>query len=128
MGYRSEVVLVVGKEVGPQFMVTMAKSAEARALCFADHDKMIKDYEEEGNILFAWNGIKWYEGYEAIDAITNFMDWCDSESVPHPDPEDGGTVDGDECYRFCLVGEAEDDNVTRGSGFWDVGISRSIEF
>ena len=128
MGYRSEVVLVVGKEVMPQFMVTMAKSIEARALCFGDHDKMIKDYEEEGNILFAWNGIKWYEGYEAIDALTDFMDWCDSESVPHPDPEDGGTVDGDECYRFCRVGEEEDDNVTRGSAFWDVGISRSIEF
>ena len=33
MGYRSEVVLVVGKEVMPQFMVTMAKSSDARALC-----------------------------------------------------------------------------------------------
>ena len=32
MGYRSEVVLVVGKEVMPQFMVTMAKSSDARAL------------------------------------------------------------------------------------------------
>ena len=57
MGYRSEVVLVVGKEVVPQFMVTMAKSAEARALCFANHDKMIKDYEEEGSLLFAWDAI-----------------------------------------------------------------------
>ena len=32
MGYRSEVVLVVGKEIMPQFMVTMAKSREARAM------------------------------------------------------------------------------------------------
>ena len=35
MGYRSEVVLVVGKEVMPQFMVTMAKSAAARSMCWA---------------------------------------------------------------------------------------------
>ena len=46
MGYRSEVVLVVGKEVMPQFMVTMAKSAEARALCFAEADRK-NDYEEK---------------------------------------------------------------------------------
>ena len=41
MGYRSEVVLVVSKEVMPQFMVTMAKSPEARALCWSEHDRMI---------------------------------------------------------------------------------------
>ena len=44
MGYRSEVILAVGPEVMPQFMITMAKSPEARELCWADHDEMIKDY------------------------------------------------------------------------------------
>ena len=33
MGYRSEVILAVGPEVMPQFMVTMAKSPQARELC-----------------------------------------------------------------------------------------------
>ena len=47
MGYRSEVVLYVGPEVMPQFMVTMAKSPQARALCFADADHTIKDYNGE---------------------------------------------------------------------------------
>ena len=47
MGYRSEVVLYVGPEVMPQFMVTMAKSPQARELCFADNDHMIKDYNGE---------------------------------------------------------------------------------
>ena len=38
MGYRSEVILAVGPEVMPQFMVTMAKSPQAREMCWADHD------------------------------------------------------------------------------------------
>ena len=127
MGYRSEVVLVVGKEVMPQFMVTMAKSPEARALCWGEHDRMIKDYGEKGNMLFAWNSIKWYDSYEGISAIEDFLDWCDSEDVPSQDAK-GERVDGDECYRFVRVGEELEDIEERGSGFWDVGVRRSIEF
>ena len=126
MGYRSEVVLVVGKEVMPQFMVTMAKSPEARALCFAEATRH-EDYEEKGNMLFAWDCIKWYDSYEEIRAIEDFLDWCDSEDVPSQDAK-GERVDGDECYRFVRVGEELEDIEERGSGFWDVGVRRSIEF
>ncbi len=136
MGYRSEVVLVVSKDVMPQFMVTMAKSPEARKLCWGDRDRMIKDYDGEGNILFAWRSIKWYDSYEGIRAIEDFMDWCDSEDVPVSDeqkaqdksPTPVTHLDGDQCYRFVRVGEDSDDNVERGSAFWDVYVSRSIEF
>ena len=126
MGYRSEVVLVVGKEVMPQFMVTMAKSPEARALCFAEATRH-EDYEEKGNMLFAWDCIKWYDSYEEIRAIEDFLDWCDSEDVPSQDAK-GERVDGDECYRFVRIGEEGEDIEERGSGFWDVGVRRSIEF
>ena len=126
MGYRSEVVLVVGKEVMPQFMVTMAKSPEARALCFAEATRH-EDYEEKGNMLFAWDCIKWYDSYEEIRAIEDFLDWCDSEDVPSQDAK-GERVDGDECYRFVRIGEEVEDIEERGSGFWEVGVSRSIEF
>ena len=126
MGYRSEVVLVVGKEVMPQFMVTMAKSPEARALCFAEATRH-EDYEEKGNMLFAWDCIKWYDSYEEIRAIEDFLDWCDSEDVPSQDAK-GERVDGDECYRFVRIGEEVEDIEERGSGFWDVGGRRSIEF
>ena len=126
MGYRSEVVLVVGKEVMPQFMVTMAKSPEARALCFAEATRH-EDYEEKGNMLFAWDGIKWYDSFEEIRAIEDFLDWCDSEDVPSQDAK-GERVDGDECYRFVRIGEEVEDIEERGSGFWDVGVRRSIEF
>ena len=126
MGYRSEVVLVVGKEVMPQFMVTMAKSPEARALCFAEATRH-ENYEEKGNMLFAWDGIKWYDSFEEIRAIEDFLDWCDSEDVPSQDAK-GERVDGDECYRFVRIGEEVEDIEERGSGFWEVGVRRSIEF
>ena len=48
MGYRSEVILVVGKEVMPQFLVTLAKSGETRALCYHSTSKYIQNHEEEG--------------------------------------------------------------------------------
>ena len=81
MGYRSEVILAVGPEVMPQFMVTMAKSPQARELCWADHDEMIKDYcGTKGAFLFRWTGIKWYDRYECVQAIQDFMDWCDTTS------------------------------------------------
>ena len=118
MGYRSEVVLVVGAEVMAQFMVTMAKSTEARSLCFGDA-QMVKNYQETGSILFQWDYIKWYEGYEAIDALSDFMDWCDAE-------ED---VDGSaEHFRFVRVGEEASDFVCRGFGFDDVSVERGISW
>jgi hypothetical protein len=117
-------------------MVTLAKSAEARAMCFAEHDKMIKDYDGEGNMLFAWDGIKWYDSYEGIAAIADFLDWCDSEDVPVSDeqkaqdksPTPVTHVVGHECYKFVRIGEELDDNEERGCGFWDVGVRRAIEF
>ena len=136
MGYRSEVVLVVGKEVMPQFMVTMAKSSDARSLCFAEADQRHEDYDGKGNMLFAWSCIKWYDSYEGVAAIQDFLDWCDSEDVPVSDeqkaqdksPTPVTHVGGGDCYRFVRVGEELEDIEERGSGFWDVGVRRSIEF
>ena len=115
MGYRSEVVFVVAKEVMDQFLVTMAKSPQAREMCFGEADKRIKDYDGEGNILFNWHSIKWFEGYEEIDAIVDFMDWCD-----------GDEHEAVNFYRFVRIGEDSDDNVHRGWGFQDIYIERSI--
>ena len=92
MGYRSEVVFIVAKEVMPQFLATLAKSPEARALCFGETNMRVNDFCGTGNILFNWNGIKWFEGYEEIDAIVDFMDWCDAE------------YSADDHYRFVRIG------------------------
>ena len=123
MGYRSEVVLVVGKEVMPQFMVTMAKSVEARSMCWGDAERVM-DYNEEGSILFRWDYIKWYDSYEEIRAIEDFMDWCDGEEIE----VEGDTHAAMDFFRFVRVGEEIEDVEQRGMGFWDVGVQRAISY
>ena len=133
MGYRSEVVLYVGPEVMPQFMVTMAKSPQARELCFADADQTVKDYQgEKGSFLFKWNWLKWYESYECVQALTDFMDLCDGEDIPVGMKDEEGkekTAHGETFYKFIRIGEEMDDNESRGDAMWgDICINRSIEF
>ena len=115
MGYRSQVVLAVSKEAVPQFMSTMAKSPEARSLCFSEADRVEQDYDGEGGMLFYWDHIKWYDSYEPIRAIENFMDWAE------------GAGQDDE-FKFARTGENMEDNECRGCGFDVIYISRSIEF
>jgi hypothetical protein len=138
MGYRSQVVLAVSKEVLPQFLTTLARSSEAKELCFVHADKKIDNYDERGGFLFMWDHIKWYDSYECVAAICDFMDWCDGESASVPVSEEQKAqdksptpvthMDGDECYRFVRTGEEMDDNEERGYGFTDIYISRSIDF
>ena len=133
MGYRSEVVLYVGPEVMPQFMVTMAKCQEARALCFADADEMVKDYrDEKGSMLFKWGWLKWYDSFPCVMAIEDFMDWCEGEDIPMGEKDTEGkeiTRHGEEFFKFIRIGEEMDDNEQRGDAMWgEVCINRSIEF
>ena len=133
MGYRSEVVLYVGPEVMPQFMVTMAKSPRARELCFGDADQTIKDYQDEkGSFLFKWNWLKWYDSFECVSAIEDFMNWCDGEDIPTDEQNADGetlTKHAAEFYRFIRIGEEMDDNESRGDAMWgDICIERSITF
>ena len=124
MGYRSEVILAVGPEVMPQFMITMAKSPEARKMCFAEADTMIKDYcDIEGAFLFRWDHIKWYDSFEEVEAIQDFINWCDSERIE----VDGKEVDASDFYRFVRIGEAMDDNEVHGWGF-DIHIERTATY
>jgi hypothetical protein len=135
VGYRSEVVLVVGKEVMPQFMVTMSKCQGARAMCFGDAERH-ENYDGDGNMLFRWSWIKWYDSDDAVRAIEDFMDWCDGEDVPVSEEQKAADKsptpvthrDGDECYKFVRIGDEYDDIETRGCGFYDVGVSREVTF
>ena len=131
MGYRSEVILAVGPEVMPQFMVTMAKSPEARAMCFAEHDDMVKDYcNIKGAFLFRWEGIKWYDSYEGVSAIQDFLIWCDEEVIPTGRTTKSGkeeVTEASEFYRFVRIGEEMDDTEEQGWGF-DIHIERSATY
>ena len=124
MGYRSQVVLAIGIEAMPQFMSTMAKSPEAREMCFAHTDRLEKDYDGKGNMLFYWSGIKWYDSYEGVHAIQDFLDWACEEVIEI----DGQRAFVDEFVKFIRTGEEMDDNESRGCGFDDIYITRSIEF
>jgi hypothetical protein len=133
MGYRSEVVLYVGPEVMPQFMVTMAKCQAARAMCFAEADEKIKDYRDvKGSFLFRWDWLKWYDSFPDVQAINDFMDWCEAEKVPTGEKDEEGkdqTEHAVEFFKFIRIGEETDDNEQRGDAFWgDICINRSIEF
>ena len=124
MGYRSEVILAIGPEVMPQFMVTMAKCPEARKLCWSEHSEMIKDYcDIEGAFLFRWGHIKWYDTFEEIEAIQDFIQWCADEQIE----VDGKQVNADEYYRFVRIGEEMDDNEVHGWGF-DIHIERTATY
>jgi len=124
MGYRSEVILAVGPEVMPQFMVTMAKSPEARKMCWGEHDNMIKDYAGvKGAFLFRWDHIKWYDRYEEIRAIEDFIDWCENADIE----VDGNMQQAADYFRFVRIGEEMDDNEMKGWGF-DICIERSASY
>ena len=130
MGYRSEVILAVGPEVMPQFMVTMAKSPEAREMCWGDSE-MVKDYcDIEGAFLFRWDGIKWYDSYEGVSAIQDFIQWCDEEVIPTGRTTKSGkeeVTEASEFNRFVRIGEETDDNEVCGWGF-DIHIERSATY
>lgn len=116
MGYRSEVLLIVGKEAMPLFLTTLATVPEARELCFAHRDHFEKDYRETGSMLFNWTWLKWYNSYKEIQAIEDFMSQCDDEDL-------------DDHYRFVRLGEEPGDWIERGDFAWDeASIRRSIEW
>ena len=122
MGYRSHVVLAIAEPLVPQFMVTMAKSPRARALCFGDGNPQSDFQGEKGSLFFEWDGIKWYDSYEEIRAIHDFLDWA-QDRIKIGDEE----IDGEEHYRFVHIGEEYDDIETRGWAF-DIHPVRSIEY
>ena len=113
MGYRSEVVLAVHKQVMGKFLQLVGQHDEMKAMCFSHSDEVRENYNGEGNFLFRWSGIKWYEGYEGVDAVNEFMQWChDNEIEDKNFPEEQAT--GSEFFKFLRVGEDQDDIVNDG--------------
>jgi hypothetical protein len=92
---------------------------------------MVKDYcDIEGAFLFRWDGIKWYDTYEGVSAIQDFIMWCDEETIPTGAKKENGeaeTQDASEFYRFVRIGEEMDDNEVQGWGF-DIHIERSVAY
>ena len=122
MGYRSQVVLAIAEPLIPQFMVTMAKCPQARLMCFGDGDCK-RDFQwEKGSLFFEWSYIKWYDSFEEVQAIEDFLSWAEDKLEI-----DGKEIDGDEHFRFVRIGEEYEDIEVRGYAF-DIHPVRGIEY
>ena len=127
MGYRSQVVLAISKELIPFLMLATSKNKEAEALVFKDADTFDRNYEGDKSWLLVWDGIKWYEGYAGIDAIEKFLDDAEHGDWKITD-DDGNEVHSEELFRFARVGEEHGDVDVRGSGYWDITPVTSIQY
>lgn len=125
MGYRSEVVLAISKDVMPQFLAILAKSPETRDMCFAYNDEVEKNYNDDGSLLIYWDAIKWYDSYEPVQLLENFMSKCEDGTF---EDEVGDVDDGGALFRFVRIGEDEEDTETRGYGFDNICVHRAIEY
>ena len=114
MGYRSEVVLAVHKQVMGKFLQLIGTNDEMKALCFSHADEVREDYNGEGNFLFRWSSIKWYEDYAGINAINEFMEWCHDAMIEDKNYPEDRQPQGDEFFKFVRVGEESDDIVNDG--------------
>jgi len=122
MGYRSEVVLAVSKDLMPHFLGVFAKSPDTRAMVFKSHDYMNEDYDGEGTFIVSWSDIKWYAGYPEVDALNHFIDKCDGDDIE-------GLEEPWDHFRFIRLGEDNNDMVEKGNLHdGDICFNRSISF
>ena len=112
MGYRSQVVLAVSKELMPHFLSVMAKVPEARELVFGHNVELDQNYQDEGHLFVRWDSIKWYD-FDDITAIQNFVEQADSDAFELD--ESHGT--SSENFRFVRVGDDSSDVACNGHGF-----------
>tara|TARA_R110002020_G_scaffold89847_2_gene219262 strand:+ start:299 stop:691 length:393 start_codon:yes stop_codon:yes gene_type:complete len=118
MGYRSHVVFAVDKMLMGKFMAHISQVADAKNLCFVDNTEMVEHYAGNGNFLFRWESIKWYDEYKEVDCINDFMDKADDMVLDGLYSDDSArSVRGGEYYRFIRTGENSEDIEERGEGF-----------
>ena len=126
MGYRSQVVLVIGKEIQPHFMAALSVCNPATVLVFNDADRFDRDYyqDDSGHWLIHWNGLKWYDSFDEIKTLQKFVEAATNDCLElgEDDGESGDHI------KFVRVGEDSDDIESLGCGFDDVYVSTSITF
>jgi len=126
MGYRSQVVMAISKELIPFLLLATSKCKETEELVFK-YGNLDRNYENDKSWLLVWDGIKWYEGYSDIDAIEKFIDDAESGDWAITN-DDGQDVHSEELFRFVRVGEEFGDIDVRGSGYWDISPVTSIQY
>jgi hypothetical protein len=133
MGYRSQVVFAIAPEAAHAFMALQAKHPEVLALC-NDADDFSSGYEKEGDWFMHWSYIKWYESYEDVGPLINFINALDSDDLSEygepdaPKDENGNPGVWHEYFKFVRIGEDYEDIEDKGWGFGAIQIMRQINF
>jgi len=105
----------------------MAQNKEARELIQNCDGGPEANYDGEDSWLIQWDQIKWYQGYEAIDQINDFVEALanSDDMVDYGCPSDDQT-DWNEHFKFVRLGEEYGDIRCDGEGFWDIYPQTSI--
>jgi len=111
MGYRSEVAVVIKKEVYETFVNGFSEKDKQD---IASLIKYAEEYQNEYAVLLNWQDIKWYPDYEDVRAVMSSLD----------------NLSGDD-YFFVRIGDDSDDTEMLGSWWdntFDLSVQRSVHF
>ena len=97
MGYRSDVIVIIHKEIIPEWMQHLCQYEKARELVFQDRDHSDTNFNNEGHLLYRWTNVKWYDAYCEIQEISEFLSKADPDK-----------------FRFVRAGEEGEDTETQG--------------
>ncbi len=115
MGYYSEVALCLDAKAYAHFEAELATQSDHIRSEVKDLISWAKRLDNNGNILFHWDFVKWYESFPCVGFIMNHLNSLPSELM--------------DSYCFSRIGEELDDNEQQGH-HWDnpfeVMIERSI--
>jgi hypothetical protein len=110
MGYRSEVVLAMKETAFKKMLEGWTDSIAIEVLSYTN--KSIRDEW----IMINWSDVKWYEGYQDVDAVMNFLQ-------------------GEDCsqddFEFHRLGEDQDDyehDGDIGNSPFNICLHRSLSF
>jgi len=123
MGYRSEVCIGMTDDATRIFRTILDHIPETHIVHELINDAKTshydiwkgqhKDPEADCESKMYWDYVKWYDGYDCVGFIEDFLENC----IPEED------------YRFLRIGEESDDTEERGDYYdSDIHIQRSISW
>jgi len=118
MGYRSQVVLAISKHLVPFMLLATSKNKATEELVFKDTDTFNRDYCGDQSWLMVWGSIEWYNTYEEISTIMEFVEKASINAIEFE--VDGEPQQSAEHIRFVHVGEDYGDVEVMGDAFWDI--------
>ena len=110
MGYRSQIIFVVEKPLVGSLLTLFATNPTVREMLTCDNPIEAND---NGDMLFQIDWIKWYEDFDDVQALEDWMLEHDGEHEEH--------------YSFNRLGEEFGDHDRRGfAQAWSVYPSQSL--